>query len=130
VDITVYLPDELGERAKREGINLSRMLRDEITASFERTDAMASTLEGTTTYEREIEDKNGYSYTGRITGKLIAEDNDTEVFLTDDERVIAYDCRKADYYEIADPESELRGMRDEAYLEAMRALGIGIVRDL
>jgi post-segregation antitoxin (ccd killing protein) len=126
VDITIYLPDELGERAKREeGLNLSRMLRDAVIEEFERRDAVSNTLEATRTFELDLENRDGRSYVGRITGTAIVADGDHEVYLTDDQRVIAYDANKLDYFEVDDPLEELSGWLNEpTYMEAMQALGL------
>jgi hypothetical protein len=131
VDITVYLPDELGERAKRDEINLSRMLRDALTEEFERSDTMSKTLNKPETYELELDDDETGQYTGRITGKLIAEDDDVAVYLTERERVIVYDGSLLRYHDITDdPEEGLSGLRHAAYTDACRALGINPVVDL
>ncbi len=87
MDITVYLPDALGARAKQENINLSRMLRDAITEEFAMRDAMKT--QDVQVYEVKLEE-----HVGRITGNKIAEDDRVQVFLTDDERVLAYDASK------------------------------------
>jgi post-segregation antitoxin (ccd killing protein) len=44
VDITVYLPDEVAQRAKAQNVNLSRVLRDALTAQFAEEDAVSATL--------------------------------------------------------------------------------------
>jgi len=41
VDITVYLPDELGRWAKDAGLNLSRLLRDEVQPERKRAETRA-----------------------------------------------------------------------------------------
>lgn len=133
VDVTVYLPDDVGERAKNEGINLSRTLRDALHDELARRDAMSSALKDTQTHELQLEDKEGNPFTGRIAGTVLAEDvrHDVTVFLTDDERVIVYDERRSQHQIIDDPEDDLRGwLSDGAYTEAMNALGIKAIVDL
>ena len=132
MDITIYLPDELGERAKREGINLSRMLRDELAVELQRRATMAQTLNSPQTFELSLESREGGDiYLGRVTGKRIAEGRHVEVFLTDDERVLVYDERRSDYWVIEDPAEELRDcLDDDEYARALAALGLTVVVDL
>jgi len=130
MDITIYLPDELGERAKREGINLSRMLRDELAVELQRRATMAQTLNSPQTFELSLE-REGEGYVGRVTGKRIAEGRHVEVLLTDDERVLVYEERRSDYWVIEDPEEELRDcLDDDEYASALAALGLTAVVDL
>jgi hypothetical protein len=135
VDITVYLPDELGERAKREeDINLSRMLRDALIDEFARRDTVSKTLSDPQTIDLNLETRDGpLRYIGRITGTMIAEGHhDVRVFLTNDERVLVYDEQKLDYHDVTDdPESSLRSwLEDGPYIEALGALGIKPVLDI
>jgi hypothetical protein len=134
VDITIYLPDELGQRAKAAGLNLSRLLRSAVTDEFERREQMAKTLSEPETYELGIEDPDGRGYIGRITGKMIAADdslNGATAFLTEDQRVIVYHRQR--YVELDDPVEELRDwFEDEPaeYAAALEALGEKPVIDL
>jgi hypothetical protein len=136
VDVTVYLPDELGKKAKQAEINLSRTLRDAVTEELDRRKTMANTLQASEVHELELEDQDGRSYTGRITGALIASggrDLEYEVFLAQDGRVILHDSDRHQYEELQDPEEDLAGWRESspgAYADAMRALGIRPVIDL
>jgi excisionase family DNA binding protein len=81
----------LGERAKAADLKFSRLLQDAIADELERSEAMEATLEGPQVYEVAIEDRDNNVYTGRITGKLLATSGDTDVYLTDDGRVILHD---------------------------------------
>jgi hypothetical protein len=134
VDITVYLPDELGKRAKANDLNLSRMLRDAVTNDLARRDAVKDALSSTETYELDLIDREGRGYTGRIKGKLIAGAPGVSVYLTDDERVIVHDEDRSEYHELEDhPAEYLRNWfpRDPgAYAEACEALGVKAVIDL
>lgn len=131
MDITIYLPNELGERAKREGINLSRMLRDELLEELQRRATVSQTLEQTQTYELDLEDEEGALYVGRVNGTVIGESGEVRVFLTDDERVILYDGGETRYWVVRDPAEELRGsLDDEEYARALGALGLTPVIDL
>ena len=131
MDITVYLPDEIGKRAKKAGLNLSGLLRTAVTEELEMIEARAETLNDPRTFDVGLEDEEGHFYIGRVTGALIAQDGDTQVFLTEDERVLLYDYDNSKCRPIDDPESALRdALGDGAYFEAMIALGETPVIDL
>lgn len=128
VDITVYLPDDIGAKAKRAELNLSRMLRDAVTDELERMEAMAATLQETEVYEIDLDDGT----IGRITGKLLAADDQSgdEVYLTDDERVLFYDASREQVDELDDPAEQLNGLPPEMYSAVAEALGFKPIIDL
>jgi hypothetical protein len=74
VDITVYLPDELGHWAKEAGLNLSRILRGEVEAERKRAAARAKiSAEG---FQRvEVYDSQEDRYFA-FQGRAIARDRD------------------------------------------------------
>ena len=79
------------------------------------------------------EDRDGRTITGRLTGTLLCEEqrDGTQVYRTDDDRVIVYDRAKLRYWESEDPENDLREILDEgSYFDAMTALGIEPVVDI
>jgi hypothetical protein len=131
VDLTVYLPDALGQRAKEAKLNFSRMLRDAVTDELERQSTVDTTLESPEVYERDLKSKNGNIYTGRITGKLIASDEKrgVEVFLTHDERLLALDGRNLQVDEIDDKDlGDWLGA--DGHIQAAEALGLKATVDL
>ena len=132
MDITIYLPDDIAARAKKQNVNLSRMLRDALTAQFEEEDTVAKTLEDVKEIVLDLEDDNGHSYKGRITGTKIGDSGDVEVFLTDEQNVLVYDGSQLKYWVCADPEENLRDWLtdNDQYIEAMDALGISATVDL
>ena len=132
MDITIYLPDELGQQAKADSnVNLSRMLRDALVTYYQEVDTVDATLTNATEYTLKLEDEEGRSYKGRITATRIADSGLLEVFLTDEENVVLYDADKAEYWVIEDPEEELKDSLDQdAYLDVMAALGRDPVVDL
>jgi hypothetical protein len=115
MDITVYLPDELGARAKREELKLSRMLRDAVERELDRRDRMARLLEDgePEVYEIQIHSvegrhQEGLLVTGRITGRRIAGDEEgIGVYVTTDHRVLVHNAGTATYERIDDPPSEI-----------------------
>lgn len=90
MNFNVYLPDDIGERAKNEDLKLSRLLRDAVTRELERRDAMTQALDEPETYEVQVVSEGGLRFTGRITGKLIAGDDFYGIYLTDDKRLLHY----------------------------------------
>lgn len=132
MDITVYLPDSLGEQAKAAGINLSRMLRDAVQGDLNRRQTMAKTLEDAQVYEiPALSDDHGVPFTGRITGKLITEAEEASVYLTTDGRVLFVAETFHTYYEVDDPADLRRMLRDDdAYKRACREIGVDPIIDL
>lgn len=131
MDITVYLPDELGERAKAVQLPFSRLLRDAVTKELNRKAAMSKTLSASQEYKVAVEDKDRRVFTGRITGRVIAVSGDLTVYLTDDERVLVHDAFRTKYWQAHDPQEELRNLLEGgAYQGAMAALGLDAIIDL
>jgi hypothetical protein len=80
VDFTVYLPDEIGQRVKDEGLE-----------ELARRDGLTKLLEpGVEVYELELEDEEGTPYVGRIKGRRIVGDEKTGIYATTDGRLIGY----------------------------------------
>src|SRR4249919_875458 len=138
MNVNVYLPDDLGRQAKAElpRGRLSQLLQAAVVDELERRAAMSKTLEAPETFKVEIDADEG-GYTGRITGKVIAEDDDVTVYLTTDERVIAYDANKLRYKELGNEprmsfDEEMRAWLPDAaaYSAAMLALGEKPVIDI
>ena len=129
MDITVYLPDELGQWAKANDVNLSRMLRDAVTEEQMQRTAIEATSATATEHKLDIEGDEG-AYTLRFTGTRIAEDRDVEVYLTDDEDVLVYEADKERYSILTDVEDLSDRLGQGAYIEAMHALGLKPVVDL
>ena len=141
VDVTVSLPDDMRQRAKQEGLNLSRTLRDGLDAEFRRIDAMNEALSSPQSYEVEMETEYGFAYTGRITGVRIADighPKNSGIYLTTDKRVVVYWCDDKLFERLDDPEdpnalpTALRNWLEdpEEYVQACQGLGIPAVVDL
>jgi hypothetical protein len=131
----VYLPDELGERAKKVGLAFSQLLRGAVIEELERMEAMEETLEEVETFEVDIETENLEPAIGRITGALIAQDSEgVQAYLTEDERVLVYDPDHLKVHDVTDdPAEALQSWFDndqEAYIVAMEAIGETPVIDL
>lgn len=132
MDITVYLPDDIGERAKAADLPFSRLLRGAVLEELEKRAALEETLEGARTVELEIEDpRRGGVVTGRFTGREIGGSGDATVYVTEDGRVLAYDEKRLRVQEVEDPAEELRDwLPEEEYFEAMSQLGLRPVVEL
>jgi hypothetical protein len=107
--------------------SFSQRLRDAFAAKLDKSEAVNATLTDKETFELELEDKDGSRYKGRLTGKLIAseERGSSDVYLTDDKRVILYDRERLEYRKVDDPETDLaERLEPGAYREACTALGI------
>lgn len=135
MNVNLYLPDDIGQRAKDEELPLSSLLRAAVIEELERRRAMNTTLGNTTEILLDLEDEDGHSFTGRITGVEIADNDDGEwyAYVTDDERVILHNAVKAKHWVIPDHEVEAdfrRVFSEGVYAHAMRALGRDPVIDL
>ena len=128
MDVTVYLPDELGQRAKAARFKLSRMLRAAIQEELETMATKQRTLESAEEIVLDLVDEEERPYKGRFVGTEIAED----VYLADDDRVLFHDRDKLRYYVVDDPGEELRNLchSDTDYFEAMNALGLEATIDI
>lgn len=132
VDITVYLPDDIGNEAKAAKLNFSGLLRQAVIKELDRRKAVTQTLTNQEIYELQLENKDGNPYVGRVTGRMIAESNTVRVLLAEDERVLIYDESTSRYWESEDPESDLSGLRldEDAYIKALAALGLKATIDI
>jgi hypothetical protein len=127
VDITVYLPDEVAQRAKAQNVNMSRVLRDALTAQFAEEDAVSATLEGAKTVILDLKTEEGRVYRGRMEATLIGRDvgRGTEVYLRQSGEVITYRSEDHRFWTVADPANELSTiLPTDEYIAAMDALGI------
>lgn len=126
MDIAVYLPDELGRRAKAKPVNLSRVLRDALVAQFEEEDAVSQTLAGAEVVTLDLEDEEGRAYKGRLEATLIAEGPKGEaVYLRANRDVFLYNPDEQKFWTLGDPAEDLRALLDQTeYMGAMESLGI------
>jgi hypothetical protein len=132
MDITIYLPDELGKWAKENDLGLSRMLREAVEEEKRRREAETALEAGRATHKLDVREPNSHGgdddITVRLHGTLIAtQDVDdghgsTEVYLGEDGKLYIHDFL-GELHRDAEPD-DLREYLDEAaYIKAMRALG-------
>lgn len=126
--MNAYLPDDLGRRAKEADLPFSQLLRDAVTSELERREAVTATLADTKEYLIEVRHPEGYVYTGRINGKLIARARDAEdLYVTDDERLLLHD-EEGRISEVT--LDDVEQWDTSAYIEASVALGEKPIIDL
>jgi hypothetical protein len=105
-DVTIRIDRELRARARDLDINLSRLCEDALGDEIQRRETLAATLSGGMEQVRlDLQDEDGRDYVGKFTGKLLGEGHEVQIYLGDDERVIAYDQEKASWYELTDRDS-------------------------
>lgn len=130
-DVTVRIDTELRAWARELEINMSRLFEDALRAEIAQRRAIAETLsEGVTDHKLELVDREGVEYIGRFTGKLIAGDDDNDVYVTDDQRVLVHNRNSADVDEIDDPAEGLQWLDRDEYLVAMSKLGLEPVKEV
>ena len=107
MDITVDLPDDIRDKAKEAGIDLSRTLRDAVESELERTRAMKDLTAGTNHTERvlELETPDGQPFKGVL---LYENRKGDQVILTEDEKLIFYYRQQAKHFVREDEEDALR----------------------
>jgi hypothetical protein len=137
VDITVYLPDELGAWAKEHHVNFSGLLRGEVDAERTRQQAAAKLGEKTALHLLDVEDKDGRFYTARFHGTPLHEAlGECQAFMGDDGQVWIYNdfrqslwCNSADSY-TSNHDALRECLSDDELIEAMSALGEAAVIDI
>lgn len=133
MNITIYLPDDLGQQAKAAELPLSQMLRAAVIDELRRREAMEQMLEGeqVKAYQVDLYSADGEQYVGRITGACLCDSIDCQVYLAEDERVLLYDSDKAEVCELTDPVEELRDwLSEEDYISVLYAIGEVAVVDI
>jgi hypothetical protein len=122
MDITIELPDEIGQWAIQSGINLSQTLRAALEAERARHDTVVGTHADSAEHAVHVAE-TGLDYV--LHGALIAQDyeHEVEAYLGDDERIYVYDASKQRLHEVDSPEDLSNWLADGLYVDAMRALG-------
>ena len=136
MDITVYLPDEIGARAKEAGMNLSRTLRDAVESELEHMSAMKEITKDPQEWLLNLVTPDGEPYEGRIMGSLLCENGrGDQVLVTEDERIILYNPHQA-RYDVLGEEDDIGEILEnlcdtsEEYVSVMSQLGFTATVDL
>lgn len=129
MDIKVYLPDDLGKRAKKADIKFSALLRAAVEDELMHQETLANNATDMAKIILDLEDKEGRSYKGRFTGVLLAEDDDFAVYQKEDDTLLVYDKNQGDAYAPVDAHGlyDVDALEDcvsqEVYIETMHAIG-------
>jgi hypothetical protein len=123
MDVTVYLPDEIGAWAKENEVNLSGTLREAIMAMRIREE----TLKDSDEIHLNLVSEEGRSFVGRFTGKLLVSTEQVDVYLTQDERIFVHTGDTV--IEVLEDDLE-KWVKGEDYLEACMQLGVEPIVDL
>src|SRR4051794_6611892 len=93
--LNLYLPDQVGERAKAAmpDLNLSGLLRAAVEHELQRRERLAAMAADAQEYELELLTEEGKDYIGVATGRKVGDDT----YLTADGRLILYDREEGDY---------------------------------
>ncbi len=135
MDITIYLPDDLGRWAKEHQLHLSRMLREAVEVEKQRREASAEAA----THELAVSgpgDQGGTGdYTARLHGVLIATQHlsghgSVNVYAGEDDKMYVHNTADGQLYRDVEPEQLRRYVDEPTYIEAMRALGEDVVIDI
>jgi hypothetical protein len=139
MDITVYLPDELGKWAKEHDLNLSRMLHETVEIEKRRRDAGAALAAETATHELAVSEPSSSSntddYTARLHGVLIATQHlgghgSINVYAGEDDKMYVHYTADGRLRRDVEPEELRRYVDEPTYIEAMRALGEEVILDI
>lgn len=141
MNITVYLPDELGHRAKEAELPFSRLLRDAVTEELQRV-AELKHLEETNeaefrTYSLKVSESDGDLWIARIQAKRIVATDGLDIFHTDKDDIVIYGChsRAFQIYNAHDKEHISAFLKkiapsDDEYVQVAKKLGLIRIVDL
>jgi post-segregation antitoxin (ccd killing protein) len=132
MDITVYLPDELGSRAKEAELPFSGLLRAAVEEELARRAALTTLVAGGEPAEHELDlvDKDGNAYTGVIWGTFLAETKTGGVYYLPQPGTVMVVDEGGDYWTCDEDDKDemndmLAGHLDQADLIAvMSRLGL------
>jgi len=94
MDIAVYLPDELGARAKAAGLKFSALLRKAVTDELDRRQAIQRAREGVRVHRLAVYDDHadGFYDVDLVAAEIgYAENAKATAYLLDDGRVALYE---------------------------------------
>ena len=134
MDITVYLPDDLGKWAKEHDLGLSRMLREAVEAEKRRREAVADLAAEATIHELAAREPHEVAGDGpdidvRLHGTLIATEDvsdgqaSTEVYLGKDGKLYVHDFLGVFHRDVAPGDLRKYLEHDTTYINAMHAIG-------
>lgn len=131
MDVTVYLPDAIGAKAKEEGINLSGTLRSAVEDELSRLETMRKSRDelGPAQEFKVKIISSDKEFTGRVTGWVIDRNSDWEVYLTADDRIIVYNEFRCEASSMSEDEAR-SDLSPELFPDALVFLGVEPIIDL
>jgi hypothetical protein len=131
MNLTVYLPDELGTLARNADLPLSRTLREAVQTERRRREAVAATMGKAGVYQADVAGEQGQGFTIRVHGSLTASSGTVRAFIGHDEQLFAHDSADGGTMHYLDDPAELDQLLElDAYIAAMHALGLRPVIDV
>lgn len=144
MNITVYLPEDLGQEAKRQDLPLSRLLRHGVQRELRRREAqkthretmLAAHADAMKPVTLEVDDPDGEDYLARFVGAEVSDFGPYLVYLHEDGRVVVYDREERRLELVEDPIEELRdlpGFDEDSfglYRTVIKDLGLRPVIDI
>jgi len=128
LNITVYLPEEIGTWAKKADLNLSYMLRRAVEGEQHRQAVRMNLGDQSGVHELEVQDKHKRIYTARFHGRLLTEHDGVTAYLSDDGNIWTYDGSSFDLCPHDEPWLDLQDWPLDDYLTVMEAIGVtGVV---
>lgn len=98
MNVTVYLPDEIGQKAKAVDLNFSRLLRNAIEDEMQKIATAEKHLrEESTEIDLPLYDEDGNDYVGTFEGRKLGEVGIEAYYMKDDGDVVVYNADKMDY---------------------------------
>ena len=132
MNVTIYLPNEVGKWAKEQDLPLSRMLREAVKSEKRRREAHASVAaEGFTRVEvYDNERERDVAFQGRRIGSSY--DFEADAYLSPKEAIAVYDAMEHTLY-VYDTYAQLaedKGVPQDLVAEVAEALGERYVEEL
>ena len=139
-NITVYLPDQLAERAKAAGLPMSHVFQVAVTEAVQHAEELAASQDGMTSLEHELTDRDGERILLRFRGEVLDASGSVSVYRTAEGKVIVTfdDSEWTEFADIADfdvwlnneTRNNLGGASEAALREAAVKLGLPRVVEL
>ena len=140
MNLTVYLPDELGRRAKEAELPFSRLLRDAVSEELQRAAELERLNEGSEaemkTYKLKV-GKGDKLWLARFKGIRIAATDNLDIYRTENSEIVLYNCHDRRFniipvgldIEISEFLKEIAPSEDE-YVQIASKLGLIAIVDV
>jgi hypothetical protein len=131
MNVAIYLPDEVGEWAKAQGVNFSRMLRDALEEHRTQVQAVEKLTERAEDFELFVETKY-LTYTARLHATPLHEESNSGIsaYLGQNQQIYVYNENTCELFEDVAIGDLHDWLPDDLYIEAMAALGETAIVDI